>query len=192
MVSQGDPLDQPPSSWAADFEQPTIPPPVLPVPPHDMRGRLPPFLYDWLTRFGSAFARNWWALDRTGRLFVACLAALSLCFALLAIAGWFRKAGDDAHIAGYSGQQPPKPVTVATVNVPPVAPGPAKHDSEIVNRHDYLQGCLDGGNASVDVMEKNGRLSKDEAAAIKKSLLKNLSKMSDTPITTLERRTDIP
>jgi tetratricopeptide (TPR) repeat protein len=55
-------------------------------------------------RFGNACARNWAALDRTGRLFVACLGAVSLCFALLAIAGWSRKPSDEAR--GVSGDGP--------------------------------------------------------------------------------------
>ncbi len=92
------------------------PPPL----PDDPRDRLPPLLrrycphpdtvrqqtrlwadkalsllYGWLTRFGNACARNWTVLDRTGRLFVACLGVLSLCCTLLAIAGWSRKPGDE-------------------------------------------------------------------------------------------------
>ena len=62
--------------------------------PHDPRDRLPPNLL-WVTRLGNACARNWMALDRTGRLFVACLGAASLGCALLAIAGWTR-AGTDS------------------------------------------------------------------------------------------------
>ena len=54
--------------------------------PHDPRDRLPPNLL-WVTRLGNACARNWMVLDRTGRLFVACLGAASLGSASLAIAG---------------------------------------------------------------------------------------------------------
>ena len=96
------------------------PPPLPTASPRDPRERLPPnlakycpdpaivkqqarlwadkcfaFLRHWLKRFRNACARNWWALDRTGRLFVACLGVVSLCCALLAIAGWSRKQGDE-------------------------------------------------------------------------------------------------
>ena len=58
------------------------------------------FLHHWLTRFGNACARRWTALDRAGRLLVVCLGAISLSCALLAIAGWSRRPGDDARTVG--------------------------------------------------------------------------------------------
>ncbi len=52
---------------------------AVPLDPRDLP------LSHWLTRFGNACARNWAAIDRTGRFIVACLGMMSLCFALLAI-----------------------------------------------------------------------------------------------------------
>ena len=112
--------DQPPPP-PQRLEPPPVPPPFAepvgtePVPPPRPApvGRARGWvanclasLYRWLTLFGNACARNWRALDRTGRLMVACLGAVSLCCALLAIGGWSRQPGGDASSGGAKTSNP--------------------------------------------------------------------------------------
>ena len=152
--------------------------------PPDPRDRLPPYLasycpdpavvrqrtrlwvgkgvfllYDWLTRFGSACARNWRVLDGTGRLFVACLGVVSLCCALLAVAGWSRKPGDDVRSVGHNSRNDyPKQQSQPNQSGNPTPPAPSGMDSNLIQlRLQALYAALAALPASVPLADAPAR-----------------------------------
>ena len=126
-------------------------------------------LYDWLTRFGNACARNWRAIDGTGRLLVACLGVMSLCCALLAVAGWSRKPGNDVRSVGHDGRNGyPEQQSQPNQSGNPTPPAPSGMDSNLIQlRLQALYAALAALPASVPLADAPAATSKNITCAMK-------------------------
>ena len=103
--------------------------------------------------------RNWRALDGTGRLFVACLGVVSLCCALLAVAGWSRKPGDDVRSVGRNGPNGyPKQQSQPNQSGSPTPTVPHDMDSDLIKlRLQALYAALAALPASVPLADAPAR-----------------------------------